>query len=362
MPQASVSQLPVYSARPTIRIDEQNLERSSGLLIGMVMQEQEGGLSALELRFSNIASDAEGGAGFAFEDESELHLGSRIAVFAGDQSAPQEIFRGIISGLEADFPESDPPELLVLAEDALQPARMARRSQNYQDMSIGDIAQAIAERLNLQAVVSGFTDTSADWVQLNESDLAFLRRILRRYDGDVQVVGDELHVSPRSEVRRGELELELFRQLHSVKFIADLSHQVSRVTVSGWDSLAGERIDVSSRGANAGPGEGRDGAQILSDALGERQEHIGHILVANEQEAQQLADSAFDQRARRFVCAHGKAEGNPALRVGAHVRLLGVSPRFENSYYVVSSSHRYDVKSGYQTYFKAESYHLGQAS
>jgi hypothetical protein len=56
MPEASVSQFPVYSSRPTIRIDEQNFERAGQLLIGMDMQEQEGGMSALQLRFSNVAS------------------------------------------------------------------------------------------------------------------------------------------------------------------------------------------------------------------------------------------------------------------------------------------------------------------
>lgn len=361
MPEASVSQFPVYSARPTIRIDEREFERASNLLIGMVMQEQEGGLSSLELRFSNVASDPEGGADFAFEDESELSLGSRISVYAGDASSPQEIFRGIITGLEAEFPEQDPPELLVLAEDVLQSARMARRSRTYEDMSLSEVVESVAASLNLQPVISGFSGGVSTWVQLNESDLAFLRRILRRQDGDLQVVGEELHVSPRGDVQRGELELELFSQLQSVKFIADLSDQVTEVSVTGWDSLAGDRISVTSSGANLGPGEGRDGARLLSDTLGERKEHIGHILVANEEEAQHLADSVFDQRARRFVCAHGQAEGNPALRVGTHVRLTGVSRRFENSYYVVAASHRYDLGRGYRTQFKAESYRLGNS-
>lgn len=362
MSEAAVSQLAVYSSRPTIRVDEQDFDRAARLLIGMDMQEQEGGLSSMQLRFSNVASDPQGGSDFAFEDESEIRLGSRIVVYAGDQTAPQEIFRGTVTGLEADFPQNDPPELLVLAEDALQSARMSRRTRNYEDMNLSDVVETIASRLSLSPVVDGLSSDSSNWIQMNESDLAFLRRILRRYDADLQVVGEELHVSPRSEVRRGELELELFSQLQSVKFIADLTDQVTEVSVSGWDSLAGERIQATSTGENPGPGEGRDGAQLLRDSLGERREHVGHILVANDEEAQQLADSVFDQRARCFVCAHGKAEGNPALRVGTHVRLTGVSRRFENSYYVVSANHRFDVKQGYQTWFKAESYRLGQSS
>ena len=359
MTEAAVSQLQVYSSRPAIRVDEQNFERAGRLLIAMDMQEQEGGLSALQLRFINVASDTEGGADFAFEDESELRLGASIAVYAGDQSAPQEIFRGVITAFEADFPAREAPELLVLAEDPLQAARMTRRTKTYTDTSLADVAEQIASALNLSPVISGFADVSSTWVQLNESDLAFLRRILSRYDGDVQVVTNELHVSPRKDVQRGELELELYSQLQSVKFIADLSDQVTEVTVSGWDAINGEAISATSTGANNGPGEGRQGWQILSDTLGERTEHIGHILVATDEEARILADTVFDQRARRFVCAHAVAEGNPELRVGTHVYLKGTSHRFENTYYVVAARHKFDVNRGYQTHFKAECYSLG---
>lgn len=361
MAEAAVSQLPVYGARPTIRIDEQDFDRAARLLLSMEMQEQEGGLSSLQMRFSNIASDPEGGANYAFDDEAQLRLGASIAVYAGDQDAPQEIFRGLITGLEADFPAREPPELLVLAEDRLQAARMARRSKTYRDMSVADIAREIASDLSLDPVITGLADNSATWVQLNESDLAFLRRIMRRFDADLQIVGSELHVSPRQEVNRGELELELFSQLQSVKFIADLSHQVTEVTVSGWDPIRGESISATSTGANAGPGQGRDGARILADSIGERSEHVGQVMVSTDAEARQLADTVFDQRARSFVCAHGRAEGNPALRVGSQVRLTGVSPRFENTYYVVAACHRFDVENGYQTHFKAECHYLGDS-
>jgi phage protein D len=359
MTETSVSQAAVYSARPTLRIDERESEKASALLIGMEMTEQEGGLSALALRLSNVASDPQGSAGYAFESENELRLGSTIAVSSGDETAPQEIFRGTVTGFEAEFPETSPPELVVLAEDLLQSARMTRRTLTFSDMSLNGLASSVAATLNLTPVISEYTDVLGTWVQLNESDLAFLRRILHRYDGDVQVVGNELHVSARKDVRRGDLELEMFGQLRSVKFIADLTNQVSDVTVSGWDAIAGRRITASSQGANLGPGNGRRGSQILAKTIGERTEHVGHISVTTEEEARMLADTVYDQRARRFVCAHGLAEGNPALRVGTNVRLTGISPRFQNTYYVVAVCHRFDVLKGYETHFKAECYSLG---
>jgi len=351
----------VYNPRPVVEIDGQRSDRVDELLLAMDMREQEGGLSALELRLSNIASDADGGAGFAFEDERLIRLGSSITVSAGDTSEPQELFRGVISGLEAEFPESNPPELLLLAEDRLQQARMTRRTRVYRDMSVADIANRIAQRLNLQARVSGLGSPSSTWVQLNESDLAFLRRLLRRFDADLQIVEDRLEVVPISEVQRQVIEMELSEDLRSVRFVADLAHQVTAVTSAGWNPLTGQAVSGRSQGVNFGPGRGRRGASLLQDSFGERIEHVGQIPVTTDDEARALADTVFDQRARRFVCAEGTATGHPAIRVGSHLQLRGISPRFGNTYYVVSTHHRYDVIQGYMTDFKAESSALGEA-
>jgi phage protein D len=352
----------VSNPRPQLEIDGQRDGMVDELLLAMDMREREGGLSTVQLRLSNIASAADGGAGFAFEDERALRLGSTITVAAGDSSEPQEVFRGVITGLEAEFPESSPPELLVLAEDRLQQARMSRRTRAYRDMSVADIATEVAENLGLQARVSALDSARGTWVQLNESDLAFLRRLLQGRDADLHVVEDRLEVAPISEMQRQVIEMELFRDLRSVSFIADLAHQATSVTSAGWNPLSGRPVNARSEGQNFGPGRGRRGAAVLADSIGDRVEHVGHVAVTTEAEAQALADTVFDQRARSFVSARGSAAGHPGIRVGAHLQLRGVSARFENTYYVVSTHHRYDVNEGYLTDFVAESSALGHAS
>ena len=354
-----MTQSAVYIARPTIRINEDAYALLNELLLGMRMTESEGGLSALELRFSNWASNTTGGAGYAFEDGDILALGAAITVYAGDERSPQEIFRGVITGLEADFPRGGAPEITVLAEDALQRLRLARRSKTYEDVSIADIANQIAQAAGIQASVDGFEDTTGVYVQMNESDLAFLRRLLARYDGDLQIVGDELHIAPRSSVRRAELTLQLHAQLRAVRVLADLAQQTTEITVSGWDVAQGETINVSSSGVDLGPGAGQDGATVLRDTLGERAEHVGHLAAATQAEVQAIADSAFDQRARRFLVLEGTTEGNPQLRVGAHVDIGGLGPRFSNTYYITRVCHRYDLVNGYETDCEGECGSLG---
>jgi phage protein D len=360
MAETALSPSVLYSARPTVRINGSEQPRVTGLLAAMEMTEQQDGLSTLELRLDNVASDTSGGADFAFEDERALKLGDKVTVYCGDEQTPTEIFRGVISAMEADFPADTSPRLVAIAEDPLQKARMKRRTRTFDSQSLADIARSIANDHGLTPQISGFSDQIGTQVQMNESDLAFLRRLLARYDGDLQVVQNELHVSPRGDVRRGSVELKLHSQLRKVTLLADLAHQVSDVTVLGWDPARGERITGRGTAAPQGPGSGRRGTELLSNALGNRPHQISHLLVANSDEATAVANAAFEDRQRRFVTANATAEGNPAIRVGTHVKLSGLGPRFNNTYYVTRCCHRFDQQAGYETDFIAETAYFGR--
>jgi uncharacterized protein len=345
--------------RPTVRVDEQDLAEVSELMLSLEMTERDGGLSALEMRLSNVASKDSGTSALAFEDDSVLKLGAHITIYGGDVASPREIFRGTITGLEADFPADDAPTLLILAEDEFQRARMARRTKLHENATIAAIANDLATQVSLTPVVSGLGDNIGTQVQLNESDLAFLRRLLARHDGDLQVVGTEMHVSPRSDVSRGTVELHMHNQLRRARVLADLAHQTTAITIGGWDVSQGQRVHGSGTGANLGPGTGRTGASVLQNSIGDRSEHVAHLAAGTQDEAQAIADAAFDSRARSFVIVEGTADGNPELRVGTTVTLRGLGGRFENDYYVTLARHRWDEVRGYETDFTAESAYLG---
>ena len=360
MPETAASSLAVYSARPTLKVDGRDDERLRSALLAMEMTEAEGGMSALELRFNNHLPSGGAGAGLAFEDGRTLKLGAALTLFAGDETEPREIFRGTVTALEGTFSGESAPELVVLAEDALQKARMARRTAVHENATLSALASAVARAAGLTPKVTGLADPLGTQVQLNESDLAFLRRLLARHDGDLQVVEGELQVAPRNEIRRGQVELALYSALRRVRVLADLAQQVTETTASGWDPALGERVSATSTGAHAGPGAGKKGAELLQSSLGERSEHVADLAVATDAEARALAEAAFDRRARRFVTVEGVAEGNPLLRVGTHLKLTGLGPRFSNTYHVVRASHRWDGERGYETEFEAECAFLGE--
>jgi phage protein D len=348
-----------YSARPTVRVDGAALRLVNESVRTCVVAEAEGGLSTLTLGLSNWGV-TDGGIGLLFDAGGAIAIGSRLTVQMGDREAPAEVFRGEVHAIEARASVGAPPELVVLAEDALFAARMARRSAVYADQSLDDIVRAVAGRLGLRVGATDLPGGSATHAQLNESDLAFLRRLLARHDADLQVVGDELHAAPAAAAARGEIEMTLYSQLQQVRVIADVAQQCTEVTAGGFDVEAGRAFSASSRGAHLGPGSGRSGAALLQP-LAERSEHLMPLACRDEAEARALADAAFDQRARRFVRLHGRSEGNAALRVGSTVRVSGLGRRFDNRYAVIEARHAFDTAEGYRTEFVAQSAYLAEA-
>src|SRR5215471_8457765 len=125
MGEQDIGLLSVYTAQPTVRVGGQVVDQVRELLVAMEVHEQEGGLSRLELRLANVESQTNGTARLAF-DTKDFAFGKEIAIYSGDENVPVEIFRGVITGLESEFPDESHPEFIVLAEDALQKARFAR--------------------------------------------------------------------------------------------------------------------------------------------------------------------------------------------------------------------------------------------
>lgn len=361
MPPDSTAERPVaqrvaYAARPTVLVDGTPNERITEMLRACTVREAEGGMSQLSLTLSNWGMVG-GAIGFLFDAGGPVALGSTLKLHAGETSAPRALFEGQVHAIEAAASVGTPPEISFLAEDKLFAARLARRSAVYEDQSPTQVVQTIAGRLGLRADVGDLGGDSGTWAQLNESDLAFLRRLLARHDADLQISDDTLQVRRIADRERGRLRLSMYSQLQQVRVVADLADQATEVSVGGFDAAQGQAFQARSEGAAAGPGQGRSGASLLA-TLQPRREHLAPLACRNEAEARALADAAFDARARRFVRLHGSTEGNAELRVGSVVEVDGLGSRFDNRYAVVEATHRWDLSRGYQTDFVAQCAYL----
>jgi len=362
MPDGQLYEREVVDARPIIEIAGELVGGISDMLISLELREQVGGLSTVDFVLSNIRDIESAGRNFAFEFSETNHFapGTSIRVLTGDQSSPREMFRGLIGAVSFECADGARPRLRVMAEDALMGWRMVRRNRTFAAGPLRDVLDALTSDTGLSAVITGLNDEVDEQQQLNETDLGFLRRLLVRYDADAQVVGEELHISPRSAVDRGEVTLALGEALKSVRVVADLSDQRTETQLHGFSHFEGQAEEFTAVESDLDPGEGATGTDLVAEAYPGAVDLLQRVAFRDAAEAQTIANAAQTARARRFVIAEGSTTGNANLRVGTHVILEDLGPRFSNTYTCTRACHRYDERAGYITDFTAETAKLGR--
>lgn len=361
-----------FRSDPVLRIGDTFVEMQKQLLV-LELRDRSGGLASLEARLRNVVYDDRGTPTRPLNTDRDLRLGTQV--FLGmphTTENPDSMFRGRITAIESVFGEG-PESTIVFAEDDLQLARMRRRTRVWSNLDLGQLARDVcegvpgleAEDLGGALASVGLNDLGTQ-VQLDESDLAFLNRLLAERDLELQAVEGVLQIRPVANMQRGTVELDVRRNKVRCRITADLAHQVSEVTVSGFDPRQGTRIAATSGPERLGPGQGRTGREALALALQDagadvksRSEHVGHVPVLDQDEAQALADAIASKRARQFVTLDATAPGNPRIRVGTHVRITGAGGRFDNTYLVAETCHRMDRDAGYETDFVAHCAFMG---
>ena len=272
------------------------------------------------------------------------------------------IFDGRISALEAQFPEGAPPQLAVLAEDRFQDLRMTRRTRTFLDVTDSDVFNQIATDHGLSPSIQVNGPKYAVLAQINQSDLAFLRESARTIDAELWMNATTLNVQARSNRTGSPLKMKYGKELRDIQILADLAPLRTSVNVNGWDIQAKSALTfqaTSSAISNELNGD-TSGVSILQSAFGARKEAIAHTVPLNAQEAQSAAESIFKHTARRFVTAHGTAESDSKLRVGATIELDGVGPLFQGKFYVTEVKHLFDGAKGMRTEFHAERPGIGR--
>jgi phage protein D len=345
------------NSRPTIFIDGKEDSSLVGGLTYLLIVEKTDGLYRCEAKFGNWGPTNDS-TDFLYFDRKILDFGKEFQI----KLAQDELFKGKITALEGDFPQGKPPEITVLAEDALQNLRMTRRTRSFEDMSDADIFRKIAGEYGLTAQISANGATHKSVAQVNQSDLAFMRERARTIDAEIWIKDKDLCVKTRANRGQDKISLKYKAKLQEFKVIADLVNQRTSVTAAGWDVSAKESIkkEATDSVISSELGQDTSGISILKDKFGMRKESLVHGVAPSSQEAQSIAESHMKRAARQFVVGRGVAEPNAKLRVGAFVELDGLGKLFNGKYYVSEIAHIFDNKKGLRTEFRAERLGIGK--
>jgi phage protein D len=351
------------SHAPVFRVDG-DLQRELGRdVLHLEVEETTAGLRTCTVRLQNEGprpnrrQDA-----FLYLDGSVVDLGKTLEVSIGPKDRQRTVFKGLVSGIEGEFHEGLPSEVVVFAEDALMKLRMTRRSRTYEQKTDAQIAREVAQANGLACDCDAPGPTYAVVQQWNQSDLAFLRDRARRIQAELWVEDDTLKFKARGS--RGATHLTLVQGNHLIHSVirADLAHQRTRVRVSGYDATARQAIDEEASGdaIQVEAPSGRTGPEVLGNAFGDRADSRVRDAPLTDEEARRWATAEMLRRARGFVRVSGEAEGQPDMTVGSTLELRRVSGGFSgDGWYVTRVCHVYDHHQAHRTHFEAERPFLG---
>ena len=346
----------IASARPAFTVAGEDQPRLDAGLLRLACGETEAGLAHCEAEFGNWG-EKDGHTGFLWFDRSKLEFGKDFVVKIGSST----IFDGRVMALEAHFPPQAPPTLVVRAEDRLQDLRMKRRTRVFERLSEADMARQIANDHGLTPQIDISGNAQDVTVQLNQSDLAFLRSRVFAADGELWLEGKTLHAGQRGSRTDSQLELVHGARLRSFSVCADLAHQRTEIRCTGWD-VAGKQAISAEATASAISSEasgGTSGPDVLQQALGARKDCFAHAVPLDAGGARGWAEAHLRATARRFLRGRGVADADARIRVGRKLKLEGLGPLFSGMYGVVEACHRFDLAQGLWTEFVVERAWIG---
>jgi phage protein D len=331
------------SSRPSVSINGATSDAFGQNLLEAVVRAPFEAMMSAELRVVNWGPPAAGGEpAFLFND---IRLGDRLTLSFG-LDTERKLFQGEITALEERYGDGA-PQLVLLAEDMLHRMGRRRRNRVLERLSPDDIVQSIAADAGLSADAR-LSSEPGTWHQLNESDLALVRRLAHDHGARLRCEGSKL-ICRLPDPPPAPVELNSGDTLRRVRLLADLARQPATARANGWDLSAGSATNGQATQVRVTP-QGTTAAQIVSGLGWPAEEIFADPFPATSGQANNFAAGAFDDRGLRFLAGDLVCVGNAAVVNGGAVKLSGVSPRLLGSYDVLATVHHFSLASGYETY------------
>lgn len=271
--------------------------------------------------------------------------------------------RGEITSLRPTFQAGGQPTLAVSGLDLLHQFRTRQESHSYEDRTDSEIAAEIAGRLGTRLrtdpAAAAAEERHGYVLQDNQYDIVFLMERARRLGYDLVVEEDPtggestLYFGPTANIRQVTYKLSYGKSLIQFQPNLTTAHQVSEVTVRGWDAVNKRRITGTARRSDL-PAQGlseRGGRAVIERAFNQRREVVATQPVHSEQEAKSLALATLQRNAQDMVTGSGSVVGLPDLRAGRVIEIDGLGTRFSGRYLVTATTHA-SGDGGYTTQFE----------
>lgn len=286
---------------------------------------------------------------FAFGNSVEISLGYR------DTRSLPLMHRGIITAVQTSFPASGLPQITVSGYDLSYCMTKGKRSRSWEKKKDSDVVSQVAREYGLNPVTKDTQVEHPKIEQSQESDFQFLEKLAERNGYELYVFDRDLFFRPPSNDEAAVVTLEWGKGLVSFSPEINISEQVSKVEVRGWDVNAKKEIvGIAGQGEELGRDPNRrSGAELVKAICRDAGELKVRIPVFSKQEAEQRAEAILKKRSELFVQGSGESIGIPDIVADKNIELKGLGKLFNKTYYIEQSTHTIST-SGYRTTFKVK--------
>jgi phage protein D len=296
--------------------------------------------------------------------------GQKLELSMGYMKSMTLMLTGEITTLEPNFPEASYSTLSVRGLNVLHSLCTEKHTFPWENKRDSDIAKELGNKprqsgqagLGIKVNTDPSPDETAETFVMmnNQYDIVFLLERARRHGYEV-VLNEQSDTNPERSIYFGppqsrrevpSYKLIWGKTLTSFKATLDMSHQISDITVRGWDRQNNKLIEKKKNWTDlvTSANEKDQLAQIGQSF--KRAETITNQPVRTDAEADQKATDILSRQLRQMLKASGVTVGLPELRTGRKVEIQGLGPRYSGVYYVTSSTHTIG-DSGYRTQFEA---------
>jgi phage protein D/phage baseplate assembly protein gpV len=286
-------------------------------------------------------------------DSSVYEIGAEVEILlaSAHEGTLQPVFKGQVTALEPEF-SSGGAYVALRGYDNSHAMHRTKRTQTYQNVTAGDVAEKVASRSGLTLGTIDPSGAPHDFIQQsNESDWEFLWRLAGAIDFEVVVLDKELHFREAGGMADAEpITLAWGAQLVSFRPRVTGVQQMHEVLVRGWDPSTKQVIEATATADSPSSTIGieRDG---VVESLGGGTMTVADRPVMTQAEAEALAGSVAAHLGNAFVEADGSSHGDPRIRAGSKVKVEKVGERFSGTYSLSAVTHIFRGAKGYETHF-----------
>lgn len=271
-------------------------------------------------------------------DEGLPRVGSTLELRVDEDAL---LFRGDVTALEWSSRTTTGRVLRVRAYDALHRLRKAQPVKAHARFTAADLARDLAGPLDLDVDAADEGRTIARWVQHRQNDLEFLAEVCARSGLYLFVEDATLFLVELETHDDDAIELELGDTLIEGRIDLSAETLCRSVAIRGWDPQRAAAHEASV--------DRDETPDAFSDAV-DVERTLTDELLADDAEAEAIAQAELARRDHALVGVWGVAEGDVGLRPGATVTLTGIADE-PQSVVITAVDHTIERPTGFRSEF-----------